>query len=90
MDLPWSHTRYKYVTTTALHTLGMTAHRTSPALRNYILQAQMQTLSKAPFSFPTTCFRGKASDGLRISIIYPIPLYDEMSKSQQIILAKVK
>ena len=50
----------------------------------------MQNLGEGPFPFPQTCFREKATDGLRASIMFAISLYDKIQKSQQIILVKLK
>ena len=50
----------------------------------------MQNLGEGPFPFPKTCFREKATDGLRASIMFAISLYDKTQKSQQIILVKPK
>ena len=50
----------------------------------------MQNLGEGPFPFPTACFREKATDGLRTSIMRASSLYDKIGKCQQIILGKTK
>ena len=53
MVLPWSHTKYKYDTTTALHPFGMTVRRMfsgDPEL--YLTGSDTKTSAKAPFLFP--------------------------------------